>query len=977
METKVIDNFSKGLISRPSDDKIADNAFSDCMNVDLNEKFLPKSVKGKIKVNSVALANSSCQGMTIYNNKELGSLMIVACGGYIYYSPLNTDNFQKYKIDNNGTLEDVKIDPNIRVRFAQYNDRLFVFTGKYPVIENEDFNDACILVLHKNTATYINRDSFYAWTKDGQIFYTLSATPTNGDIIFTDLYRNKLTVTVSSYDSGTDKFTDSDNVEYSRTNSSDKVDVNIPQGLKIGFIHQERLFGLGSIEDDNGVYWSQPYDPTRWTPVYGLNYDTVGKDDGEKITGGASFGGAYVYIFKQHNVYRYLTNGDIDQWSSNKVDTTYGAVAHETIKLFNGSLTYLSPDGVAQLNGNTAVLIDEQIKDKTNNISVGSDVEAERSYSKSKFYDLDTIIGDYNGVTGNKWNNNPYHLPSSLEIVNNNLKQKTTNYYVYGRGQAWLYWKYTPKQTKTYTKIKLHSVTHLRDIQEQFQLNIYSDPPSSESGIPSNNIGYSERTSDPKEFVLHEPVTLQAGTTYYFNIETNAWADQGHSMQQVLAVAANYYTGGTKKLIGNSTTPITWTVTNEDFMPIMIDDNHSEQANSNINDNLAYYNSTQYQLNSNGNNIDIDINVKGYADSINDFDSEIIVMLGFYSISGTTWGNIDSNDIYSYTIKTSEYQQQGNTWNFKQTVANCKQYLQIKIFFKQGLSTVYQIDLRTKQNIAESEPLQITGITNLPESWGIAQINRTGSDDINNKATVYMRSGNDTTALQNATYYEINNDEQIPATIGLKSMVQFKIVFPDGSDNEVSLIKIFYYTKMTITKVCAFVWKDKYRLNMPINNESDDNAVEYIYDKNGYWTIKDNENNFDYCASIDDLFSCSGVTGTIYKKEIGYKNDNINYNSFFITKRFILSDFENLYRRFKVRYVSAEVDITIGVSVDNGEFVNYEIPKNTNLIEVIKTLTGVVRGQTIRFKFSWQANESTQIHDLMWYWQVLRNLNIG
>jgi len=164
---------------------------------------------------------------------------------------------------------------------------------------------------------------------------------------------------------------------------------------------------------------------------------------------------------------------------------------------------------------------------------------------------------------------------------------------------------------------------------------------------------------------------------------------------------------------------------------------------------------------------------------------------------------------------------------------------------------------------------------------------------------------------------------------------------------------------------------------MPINNESDDNAVEYIYDKNGYWTIKDNENNFDYCASIDDLFSCSGVTGTIYKKEIGYKNDNINYNSFFITKRFILSDFENLYRRFKVRYVSAEVDITIGVSVDNREFVNYEIPKKTNLIEVIKTLTGVVRGQTIRFKFSWQANESTQIHDLMWYWQVLRNLNIG
>ena len=109
MESKGVDNFLKGLISRVSDDKIADNAFSDCMNVDLSEKFLPKSVKGKIKVNSVAFDDKPCQGMTIYNNKELGSLLIVACGGYIYYSPLNTDNFQKYKIDNNGTLEDVVI----------------------------------------------------------------------------------------------------------------------------------------------------------------------------------------------------------------------------------------------------------------------------------------------------------------------------------------------------------------------------------------------------------------------------------------------------------------------------------------------------------------------------------------------------------------------------------------------------------------------------------------------------------------------------------------------------------------------------------------------------------------------------------------------------------------------------------------------------------------------------------------------------
>lgn len=974
MESKVVDNFLKGLISRPADDKIADNAFSDCMNIELSDKFLPKSVKGKIKVNSAVLANSSCQGMTIYNNKELGSLMVVACGGYLYYSPLNTDNFLKYKIDNNGTLEDVKIDPDIRVRFAQYNDRIFVFTGKYPVIENLSFSDACILVLYKNTATYINRDSFYAWTKSGQIFYTLSATPANGDVIFTDLYRSKLTATVSSYDSGTDKFTDSDNAEYSRTSSSDKVDVNIPQGLKIGFIHQERLFGLGSIEDDNGVYWSQPYDPTRWTPTYGLNYDTVGKDDGEVVTGGASFGGAYVYIFKQHNVYRYLTSGDIDQWTSNKVDTTYGCVAHETIRLFNGFLTYLSPDGVAQLNGNSAVLIDEQIKDKTTNVSVGSDIEIERSYSTEKFYDLNTVIGDYNGVTGNNWNNNPYHLPSSIEVVDNSLQQKTTVFDVFARGQNLVYWKYTPKVTKTYTKIKLFSVTKLRESEETFQLSIYSTAPTSSGSGTLLKSSYD--TNDPHEFTLMEPVTLNQGTTYYFSISSNSFSD-GIANQKVLAVTANYYTNGSIKLVKNNTTPVSYTVTDVDVMPIMVDDNHTEQANSNMDDSLAYYNSTQYQLNANGYDMDIDLDIAAFASNIDSFESEIVVMLGFYSTSATTWNNIDSNDIYSYTIKTSQYQQHQNVWNFKRSIANCKEYLQVRIFFKQGVSCVYQFKIRTKQTVSQSVPLQITGITDLPKSWGISQFTRTGSDDVDNKATVYMRSGNDTTELNNANFYEINNNEQIPSTIGLKCLVQFKIVFPAGSDNEVNLIKIFYYTKMTVTKVCAYVWKDKYRLNMPADNSSSENAVEYIYDKAGYWTIKNNENNFDYCASVNDLFSCSGNNGIVYKKETGYKNDGADYESYFVTKRFVLSDFENLYRKFKVRYVSSAVNVTVGVSVDGEEFINYEIVQNTNLIEVIKTLCGIVRGQSIRFKFSWQANESTQIHNLVWYWKVLRHLNIG
>ena len=995
MESKGVDNFLKGLFSRPSDDKIADNAFSDCMNVDLNEKFLPKSVKGKIKVNSVALANSSCQGMTIYNNKELGSLMVVACGGYIYYSPLNTDNFQKYKIDNDGTLEDVEIDPDVRVRFAQYNDRIFVFTGKWPVIENEDFTDACILVLYKNTATYINRDSFYAWSKGGQIFYTLSATPANGDVIFTDLYRSKLTATVSSYDSGTDKFTDSDNAEYSRTSSSDKVDVNIPQGLKIGFIHQERLFGLGSIEDENGVYWSQPYDPTRWTPVYGLNYDTVGKDDGEKITGGASFGGAYVYIFKQHNVYRYLTSGDIDQWTSNKVDTTYGCVAHETIRLFNGLLTYLSPDGVAQLNGNSAVLIDEQIKDKTTNVSVGSDIELERSYSKDSGWD--NVGATINGIT---IKNSGIGTIKDIEIGNSSADRQLSDYDFLGDNgvvenevvkiRADVYEiKYDSDLTSNSMcdwgasspgsavsslpvinkKIDI-SCVYLRlsgaiisggsvsgtdyaqiDILDAYNGNVVAQS----QHFSLQDLVYVNGYNPKKRFEFANKFSIPANTQYWMKLRVVAASCWGSVYAYRSSNAGNgyYAINGTHVTTNRFCVGLTNEIENDYTYITKEIDTYSNS-----------FNLSQLIANTAG---------------ISAFSRKIC--FATYDESKNSWSDISNDDIQEVSSNIlsgtgKRYIRVKLSWNIKSS------WVSNSMFAADSLSvnyiSIYQIQVPLEDDYAyQSEPKQITGITNLPKSWGISQFTRTGSDDVNNKATIYMRSGNDTTELNNATYYEINNNEQIPATIGLKCLVQFKVSFPAGSDNEVSLIKIFYYTKMTVTKVCAFVWKDKYRLNMPANSESDENAVEYIYDKNGYWTIKDSENNFDYCASIDDLFSCSANTGIVYKKETGYKNDNENYNCFFVTKRFVLSDYENLYRKFKVRYVSATVNVTVGVSVDDGEFVDYEIPKKANLIEVIKTLTGIVKGQTVRFRFGWQANDYTQIHNLVWYWKVLRHLNIG
>lgn len=983
METKVIDNFSKGLISRLPADKISDNAFSDCCNIDLSDNYLPKSIKGKIKVNDTLLDNKSCMGCAIYNSKVDGSLLIVACGGYLWYSPLNRDDFHKIQINNNGTDEDVLIDENVRVRFAQYNDRLFVFTGKYPVIENEDFNDACILVIYRTKATYLNRDNFYAWlsNNDGNLYYTLSSNPSSGAVIFSDLYRTKIQYTVSSV-SGT-TLTDSGGVTYTRTETSDCVNNNVPQGLRIGFIHQERLFGLGSIEDDNGVYWSQPYDPVRWTPVYGLNYDTVGKDDGEKITGGASFGGAYIYIFKQHHVYRYLTNGDIDQWTSNKVDTTYGTVAHETIRLFNGFLTYLSLDGVAQLNGNTAVLIDEQIQDKTKNISVATGTQIERSYKKNSNWDntgattngIVTLlpqgirritnsvyfsetgvwtqkesVGKFLDVTDTVLNcgiRTDFESTASSSDTKNILSYTSTGSEVIRRGFCF---KIEPK-IKNWNlqdvQIYITSKSYNNNTKDGYVfLQLRKGSYNGQVVATTANKGYDSISVNAYNSFSFNNVAMEANTTYW--VCGNGGASErvsGYGCQFVVKLATYSHNGDGY-----------YADTLQNQSPLLKYNTNIDLADYTYKSAEIDYGATGFTINRL--QLAADDTYSGYT---------IKISVANYPTSVEHWSDIDSAYITEYTIT--------NLSDISLNINNAHRYVRYKIEFTKGFFGLRWFIFWTLGSYSYiSEPIKINTVT--PQAWGISEFTRIERGFYSGVATVYMRSGADLTDLSNATWYEIANGEQVPNDITLNIYIQFKVTFPELCDNFVNDLKVTYYTSENITKVCAIVYKDKYRLNIPQDKQSSDNAIECVYDKAGYWTIKDNENNFDYCKSNDDLFAISATEGQVYKKETGYKNDESNYISYFVTKKFALSDFENLFRKIKTRYIASQ-NITVGVSVNDGEYVNYVLTYKDVLTEIIKTLTGIVRGQTIKLKFSWQAENQTEIHDIVLYWQTLRELNRG
>lgn len=232
---------------------------------------------------------------------------------------------------------------------------------------------------------YVRKDGtkYYVFACGGKLYYSVAGSgtftpyqidPGGGDEdltmvtdsdVFIVQYQDALWIVNNKYPIITNggSLTTSKMIKILGTVASEITVADLPQGAKYLVIHQERIFALGSIDQPNGAYWTLPYQPEVWTPLYGLNYTYVGKDDGENISGGISYQG-YLYIGKPRNLYRFMTFGDITEWQSQRVDTTLGWLAHRTVHEFYGHVIYLSPEGVAMFDGNTARLVSEGIRDK-------------------------------------------------------------------------------------------------------------------------------------------------------------------------------------------------------------------------------------------------------------------------------------------------------------------------------------------------------------------------------------------------------------------------------------------------------------------------------------------------------------------------------------------------------------------------------------------------------------------------------------
>jgi hypothetical protein len=199
-------------------------------------------------------------------------------------------------------------------------------------------------------------------------------------------------------------------------------------------------------------------------------------------------------------------------------------------------------------------------------------------------------------------------------------------------------------------------------------------------------------------------------------------------------------------------------------------------------------------------------------------------------------------------------------------------------------------------------------------------------------------------------------------------------VFAINSDRFVSSFGIEYSTVEEYPQACAGVYEEKYIINLSDGN-GDINNIEYMYDKNKFWIKKDNESNSVYFQSIDKIFAGSALDGTIIDKCTGYTNNGIEYLCYFVTKRFRLTEFENLFRFIKFMYAS-EIPVTVSYSVDDEPFVDFEAePNNGKIYEIRETLSGIVRGQSIKIKVSFMSNATTEIHRIVLLWDALRELN--
>ena len=327
----IFDSFVQGIISRLPPERIDINAMADAQSIALNEKFVPTKALGQIKYNATGVASYPVTGMFLYTASDGTKYYIKACGGKIWYSVAGTGTYTAFQVTLDSGLVDMTVSATAQFEFAQYNNKLYIVNGNYPIITNNSGTD-------------------HAFTTSGIIVI---------QIINSVVYVNAITDMPAA-----------------------------ATGLQYIIIHKERLVGFNAISYSSiMVYTNTFFDytfnaqvatmhdannlPSIWVPSSGANYDTIGKDDGEVGCAIYPFNNC-LYLFKETNVYQYSTVGDITNWGKIKLDTRYGCPFNRTIQDLDGYMYWFSLEGIIRCDGTNVDLIDDNVRNRIAGFSTQS-----------------------------------------------------------------------------------------------------------------------------------------------------------------------------------------------------------------------------------------------------------------------------------------------------------------------------------------------------------------------------------------------------------------------------------------------------------------------------------------------------------------------------------------------------------------------------------------------------------------------------
>lgn len=866
-KTLLLDKFDAGLVTRVPIEKAPPSSFVNCQNVALNDKLIPTKDNGHSKYNATTLGAYPVRGACVYKRADGTKYYVVACGGKLYYSTAGSGSFSAYQIGG----ADMTFSADADVSLTQYNNKLYMVNGEYPVITNASYTTARMIKIDGTTVTAL---------------------------------------TVS----------------------------DIPQGLEIILIANERMFGIKSNDQPNGVYWTNAdfnYTTdaeTNWTPAYGVNYDYVGKDDGENLAGMAQYQG-YIYLFKPHNVYRYSIIGDITQWASTRCDTRLGAMYHRTIQEFYGSLMYLSPEGVVKFDGNSAVLVDDAIRDKI--LALAQLRTNSRQWNQTLTTDFDD--GTYGALL--------------LDISGDQIMQiPQTSQADWDAG----------------TKDNVDTSTSAGDVR---LLNVALNKTVTAGGGSASNLPNMVDASDDTSGNINSGLS-----TDYMYVKIDLGAT--YTLEKIFCKQYDWTYG--LGMLQYSTDGEAWTTLGYLWT------GSSFRTWFTVNAAARYI---RFYVDGGGEYRSLFVNTcSAFVSTSGSIETQTLD----YGFTPNAYGNLSAEVTASgnatMTFQTSS-SADGIAWDSWVNIGSAgenngainstpQRYLKCKAILTLSAATVSNFlgPILHQLYTGASYRSTIKDLGAAPASWGKFDAGYT----LNSQTlTFWMRSATTSGGVASATWYQQTPGNTI-TSVGLNQYIQIEVRFNTTLYSQIPVLDSFqiaWYTGTSLLSPCAAVWKKEYWLNIVDTGQSVNNLV-YKYNIVNYWLTRTNKYNNVFFIDEDKLLGgTSESDGYVREHDIGAKDDTTNIDSWFELPKLEIARYEKIFREVKLTHKS-DAAWTFSYKIDDGAYTDITISAAAYATTVRKMFSGIKAGRFIQFKLRQNAEDANwQIHAIELMYQIWRELN--